>query len=171
MVIYAQTAKGIVQKPDQFKDTWKQLHVKIYDVSCLDPTIPRIGSSNNLVTIETFMRYPQLHQNLTLFMMGGSSVGKSEVSKLMCLQLAVRYLGFEEAYFIFTNTLDSLRDVAPLLKPGVPVLFDEIGGAKDDDQLIFSSVTIYGRLFCVAQTHPNVVAGTRTLRLHQDSPR
>lgn len=43
--------------------------------------------------------------------------------------MAWRYSG-EEAYFIIVNTLDVLRENQGLMKPGVPVLLDYIGGDR-----------------------------------------
>ena len=65
------------------------------------------------------------------------------MAKLCCFLLAIEYLGVDAAYFIFAQTIDSLRDVAHLLRAGVPVLLDEVDKAKDDCQLIFNSVSMW----------------------------
>ena len=42
-----------------------------------------------------------------------------------------------------TNTLDSLRSNQAMMLPGVPVLLDDIGGDDNDQQLIYSSISMW----------------------------
>jgi len=140
-VVYASKVKetGQVQPEKVFKSTWKKLLVTIHDRSLLTPLIPQEG---NKVTLETFLNFPELHQNVTLFIPGDSRTGKTELAKYICLLLAVKYQN-EDPRFLMTNTLDSLRTNQALMLPGVPVLLDDIGGDDNDQQLIYSSISMW----------------------------
>jgi len=142
-VIYANRIKetGQVQKITAFKSTWNKLLVTIHDRSLLTPFMPR--RDGNKVTLQTFLDYKELHQNVTLFIPGNSRTGKTELAKVICLVLAMKYQK-EDPLFIMANTLDSLRGNQSLMLPGVPVLLDDIGGdGGEDQQLIYSSTSIW----------------------------
>ena len=113
--------------------------------------MPREG---NHVTLETFLKFPELHQNVTLFMPGESRTGKTELAKFICLQLAVKYQN-EDPRFLMTNTLDSLRINQALMLPGVPVLLDDIGGDDNDHQLIYSSISMWKAILQVKDATQN----------------
>ena len=85
--------------------------------------------------------FPELHQNVALFITGEPRKGKSELAKLICLLMAFTYQA-GDPYFLMTSTLDALRASQTLMLPGVPVLLDDIGGDEDDAQLIYSSVSM-----------------------------
>ena len=152
-VVYASKVKetGQVQPERVFKNTWKKLLVTIHDKSLLTPLMPREG---NHVTLETFLKFPELHQNVTLFMPGESRTGKTELAKFICLQLAVKYQN-EDPRFLMTNTLDSLRINQALMLPGVPVLLDDIGGDDNDHQLIYSSISMWKAILQVKDATQN----------------
>ena len=142
-VVFASKVKetGQVQRETVFKDSWKKLHVTIHDRSLLTPAMPQTGSK---VTLETFLKFPELHQNLTLFLSGLSRKGKTELAKLVCLMQAFKYQKQEEdPRFLMANTLETLRCNQALMLPGVPVLLDDIGGEGCDAQLIYSSISIW----------------------------
>ena len=42
-----------------------------------------------------------------------------------------------------TNTLDRLRKNQSIMLPGVPVLFDDVGGDEDDVQMLYSSISMW----------------------------
>ena len=143
--IYASKVQetGAVQPEKVFKPSWKKLRVTIHDISLLTPLMPRVGgATSNIVTLETFLKFKELHQNVTLFIPGLPRKGKSELAKFLCLLLAFTYQN-GDPYFLMTNTLDALRASQPLLLPGVPVLLDDIGGDEDDAQLIYSTVSMW----------------------------
>ena len=48
-----------------------------------------------------------------------------------------------------TTTLDSLRYNQSLMLPGVPALLDDIGGEDGDQQLIYSSISMWKALLQV----------------------
>ena len=152
-VVYASKVKetGQVQPERVFKNTWKKLLVTIHDKSLLTPLMPREG---NHVTLETFLKFPELHQNVTLFMPGESRTGKTELAEFICLQLAVKYQN-EDPRFLMTNTLDSLRINQALMLPGVPVLLDDIGGDDNDHQLIYSSISMWKAILQVKDATQN----------------
>ncbi len=154
-VIYASKIKelGQVQPEAAFKSSWRKLVVTIHDESLLTPTMPRIGNSNK-VTVTTFLDFPELHQNVTLFIPGDTGMGKSELAKYICLVMALSYHG-AEARFLMTNTLDSLRNNQSIMLPGVPVLLDDIGGDSDEDQLIYSSISIWKAILQVKDATQN----------------
>jgi hypothetical protein len=118
----------MVQSPSVFKDSWKSLPVTVHDQSLLPANIPRIGNSRNVIALEDFLKNRELHQNVSLLVMGATRLGKSELAKLMCLQMALMYHPVERACFIFALTLDVLRENQGHMRPGVPVLLDDIDG-------------------------------------------
>jgi hypothetical protein len=152
-VVYASKVKetGQVQSERVFKSSWKKLSVTIHDKSLLTPLMPRNG---NKVTIETFLKFPELHQNVTLFIPGDSRKGKTELAKYICLLLAVKYQQVEPR-FLMTNTLDSLRSNQALMLPGVPVLLDDIGGDDSDQQLIYSSISMWKSILQIKDATQN----------------
>jgi hypothetical protein len=152
-VVYAAKVKetGQVQPEKVFKNTWKQLRVTIHDKSLLTPLMAREG---NKVTLDTFLKFPELHQNVTLFIPGESRTGKTELAKFICLLLAVKYQK-EGPRFLMTNTLDSLRTNQALMLPGVPVLLDDIGGDDNDQQLIYSSISMWKAILQVKDATQN----------------
>ena len=154
-VIYASRVKelGQVQPETAFKPMWKRIPVTVHDESLLTPTMPRIGTSNK-VTLETFIEFKELHQNVTLLIPGVTRKGKSELAKYICLLLALKYQG-TNARFLMTNTLDSLRNNQSIMLPGVPVLLDDIGGDSDEDQLIYSSVSMWKAILQVKDATQN----------------
>ena len=154
-VIYASKVKelGSVQPESVFKSTWKQLSVTIHDESLLTPVMQRIGNSNK-VTLATFLGFEGLHQNVTLMLPGMSRKGKSELAKYICLLLAIKYQG-TIARFLMTDTLDSLRTNQSVMLPGVPVLLDDIGGDSNEDQLIYSSVSMWKAILQVKDATQN----------------
>ena len=151
-VIYFSQAKGKVQAEKVFKDSWRKMLVTIHDRSLLTPEMPR--SDQNKVTLDTFLKNPQLHQNVTLLMPGESRKGKTELAKYMCLLMCRKYQE-ENARFIMTNTLDSLRNVQASMLPGVPVLLDDIGGENSDLQLIYSSVSMWKAILQIKDATQN----------------
>ena len=88
-VVFASIIKviGQVQPDTVFKESWKKLLVTIHDRSLLTPAMPQTGSK---VTLETFLKFPELHQNATLFLPGLSRKGKTELAKLMCILQAFK---------------------------------------------------------------------------------
>ena len=143
--IYASKVKetGTVQPESVFKPSWRTLRITIHDRSLLTPLMPRVGGqTSNVVTMETYLDFPGLHQNVTLFITGEPRKGKSELAKLICLLLAFKYQA-GDPHFLMTSTLDALRASQALMLPGVPVLLDDIGGDEDDAQLIYSSVSMW----------------------------
>jgi len=70
-VIYASQVKqlGQVQPETTSKSRWKRLPVTIHDESLLTPRMPRIGNANK-VALATFLKFLELHQNVTLLMQG-----------------------------------------------------------------------------------------------------
>ena len=126
--------------------------VTIHDISLLTPEMPRIDQ--NTVTLDTFLKFPQLHQNVTLLMPGESRKCKTELAKYMCLLMCRKYQE-ENARFIMTNTLDSLRNVQASMLPGVPVLLDDIGGENSDLQLIYSSVSMWKAILQIKDATQN----------------
>ena len=156
-VIYASRVKdfGQVQPGSAFKDTWKQLAVTMHDKSLLTPVMPRLAGSLNTVSLQTFLDFRELHQNVTLFLPGLSRTGKSELAKHICLLLALSYQPFADARFIMTNTLDSLRNNQSVMLPGVPVLLDGIGGDSNENQLIYSSISMWKAVLQVKDATQN----------------
>lgn len=152
-VIYVNKAKenGSVQASSVFKDSWKKLLITIRDTSLLTPLMPRTG---NKVTLETFLNFQELNQNLSLFIPGAARKGKTELAKLICVVLSLKYQK-DDARFIFTTTVDSLRAVQGAMRPGVPVLLDEIGGNEDDDQLIYGGVSMWKNILQVKDAAAN----------------
>ena len=149
-IVYAHDLKGMVQSPAVFKESWKQLHVTIHDMSLLTPLMPRVGGYDNVVTLETFLKSKELHQNISLLIMGGPRLGKTELAKLMCVQLSLMYHPVDEAYFIMAMTLDAIRDNQSLMKEGVPVLIDDVrNSASGKGQLIYSDVSIWKAILMV----------------------
>ena len=152
-VVYASTVKetGQVQPESVFKNNWKELLVTVHDKSLMTPLMPRKGDK---VTLETFLKFPELHQNVTLFIPGDSRKGKTELAKYICLLLAVTYQK-DEPRFLMTNTLDSLRNNQSLMLPGVPVLLDDIGGEDNDQQLIYSSISMWKAILQIKDATQN----------------
>lgn len=152
-VIYASKVKetGQVQPQTAFKSSWKKIRVTIHDKSLLTPLMPQNG---NTVTLETFVQFPELHQNVTLFLPGESRKGKTELAKYICLVICMKYQN-ENPRFLMTNTLDSLRANQALMLPGVPVLMDDIGGEDNDQQLIYSSVSMWKAILQVKDATQN----------------
>ena len=99
----------------------------IHDKSLLTPAMPR--QDGNKVSLETFLKLKELHQNVTLFLPGESRTGKTELAKYICLLIAVKYQ-IGDPRFLMTNTLEILRTNQALMLPGVPVLLDDIGGDR-----------------------------------------
>ena len=143
--IYASKVQetGTVQLESVFKPSWWTLRITIHDRSLLTPLMPRVGDqTSNVVTMETYLKFPGLNQSVTLFITGEPRKGKSELAKLICLMLAAK-LQAGDPHFLMTSTLDALRASQALMLPGVPVLLDDIGGDEDDAQLIYSSVSMW----------------------------
>ena len=80
-VVYASKVKetGQVQSERVFKSTWRNILVTIHDKSLLTPAMPR--QDGNKVSLETFLKFKELHQNVTLFLPGESRTGKTELAK------------------------------------------------------------------------------------------
>jgi len=91
---------------------------------------------------------------LTLFFFGITRKVKSELAKHICLRLALR-CGGEDGYFIMATTLDVLRENQGLMKPGVPILLDDIGGDPDGKQLIYSDVAMWKAILQVKDATQN----------------
>jgi hypothetical protein len=145
---------GQVQPEASFNSNWRNRVVTIHDESLLTPTMPRIGNSNK-DTLATLLESPELHQNVTLFIPGVSGKGKPELAKYICLLLALKYHGINNARFLMTNTLDSLRNNQSIMLSDVPVLLDDIGGDSDEDQLIYSSVSMWKAILQVKDATQN----------------
>ena len=62
---------------------------------------------------------------------------------------------FADPRCLMTNTLDSLRTNQALMLPGVPVLLDDIGGDDSDQQLIYSSVSMWKAILQVKDATQN----------------
>jgi len=101
---------GLVKKPQAFHEKCKHWPVTIHDTSKLTIEIPRLGNATNVVSMETFFQYPELHQELSLIIPGERRKGKTEYAKLKALELAYIYVP-DDPYFIFATTLDSLKSV------------------------------------------------------------
>ena len=154
-VVYASKVRetGQVQDLSVFKSNWNKMMLTIHDKSLLSPLMPQNG---NKVTLETFLNFKELHQNITLVLPGDSRTGKTELAKCICLLLAMKYQNNEEdPRFLMTNTLDSLRSNQALMLPGVPVLLDDIGGDDGDQQLIYSSVSMWKAILQVKDATQN----------------
>jgi hypothetical protein len=136
---------GLVQKPQAFHEKCKHWPVTIHDTSKLILEMPRLGNATNVVSMETFFQYPELHQELSLIIPGERRKGKTEYAKLKALELAYIYVP-DDPYFIFATTLDSLKSVQSYMKPGVPVILDDVGGDDEKGQLIYSSVGIWKQI-------------------------
>ena len=65
-VVYLSTVKetGQVQPEEVFKKTWRKLLVTVHDKSLLTPLMPR--EADGRVTLDTFLSFRELHQNVTL---------------------------------------------------------------------------------------------------------
>jgi hypothetical protein len=116
--------------------------VTVHDRSLLTPLMPRIGEvGSNKVSLDTFLKCPELHQNVTLLIPGVTRKGKSELAKYICLLLAFKYQKAEDdPRFIQVTTIDSLRSNQGLMVPGVPVLLDDIGGDDTIDLFVHGHV-------------------------------
>ena len=136
---------GLVKKPQAFHEKCKHWPVTIHDPSKLSIEIPRLGNATNVVSMETFFQYPELHQELSLIIPGERRKGKTEYAKLRALELAYMYVP-DDPYFIFATTLDSLKSVQVFMKPGVPVILDDVGGDDEKGQIIYSSVGIWKQI-------------------------
>jgi hypothetical protein len=68
-----------------------------------------------------------LHFTAAALFLGAPGLGKTPLAESLCARLALSYQETGE-YYISTGTPDSLRKVADegLLRPGVPVLIDEV---------------------------------------------
>jgi hypothetical protein len=154
-VIYAETARslGLVQPASVFRDAWKSLPVVVNDVSLLKPYMPRVGTDGNTVALETFLKYPELHQEVSLIVMGGSRLGKTELAKFLCLCMAVMY-NPDGAYFIFAQTLDTIRENQSLMRPGVPVLLDDMD-PDNRSQIIYSDLAMWKSILQVSNPSQN----------------
>jgi hypothetical protein len=108
---------------------------------------------DNTVTLETFLKYPEFHQEVSLIMMGGSRLGKTELAKYLCLSLALMY-NPEDAYFIFAQTLDTIRENQSLMKSGVPVLLDDMD-PDNRSQLIYSDLAMWKSILQVSNPSQN----------------
>jgi hypothetical protein len=147
-VVYVSKVKETrqVQSRGVFKSSWNKLSVTIHDKPLLTPLMPRDG---NRVTLETFLNFKELHQNVTLFLPGDSRTGKTELAKYICLLLAVKYKEEkEEPRFLMTNTLDSLRSNQALM-------LDDIGGDDNDQQLIYSSISMWKAILQIKDATQN----------------
>jgi hypothetical protein len=154
-VIFAETARslGLVQSASVFVDSWRSLPVVVHDVSLLKPYMPRVGTCGNAVALETFLKYPELHQEVSLIMLGGSRLGKTELAKFLCLCMAVMYSP-DSAYFIFAQTIDTIRENQSLMKPGVPVLLDDID-PDNRSQIIYSDLSMWKSILQVSNPSQN----------------
>ena len=92
---------------------------------------------------------------MTLFLPGKSRKGKTELAKYSCMRLAIQYQGLEGARFVMTNTLDSLRSNQAFMLPCVPVLLDDIGGEENDQQLIYSGISMWKAILQVKDATQN----------------
>ena len=137
--------QGLVKKPHAFHEKCKRWRVTIHDTSRLSIEIPRLGNATNVVSMETFFQYPELHQELSLIIPGERRKGKTEYAKFRALELAWMYVP-DDPYFIFATTLDSMKSVQAFMKPGVPVVLDDVGGDDEKGQLIYSSVGIWKQI-------------------------
>ena len=85
---------------------------------------------------------------------GPAGTGKTELAKLICMMLSMAYQK-ENPYFLFANTVDCLRANQTLMRPGVPVLLDDIGGVGKDQQLIYSSISMWKAILAVKDASQN----------------
>lgn len=142
-IITFHQAKGSVQSEVQFINNWRSIQITLTDSSLLpdqdDPLTTTIGE---------YLDNPRLHQSVSLLVRGPSRTGKTELCKLICLMLALRYQDSSDAYFVFVTTLDILRQVQTMLLPGVPVLFDDVQPG-DKDQLVHSSLSMWKQILQV----------------------
>lgn len=97
--VFATKPRPMVQKPSVFKDIWKQLEVTVHDASLLPDSVPRIDARPNLVTLESFVMCQELHQNVSLLLLGRTRLGKTELVKMLCLHLALMYHPVDEGTY------------------------------------------------------------------------
>lgn len=74
-VLFASKMKefGQVEPESCFKSSWKDLQVTIHDTSLLTPLMPQKG---NPATLQTFLDFKELHQDVTLFIPGKTRKGQ-----------------------------------------------------------------------------------------------
>ena len=127
-----------------FKDSWKLLEVTVHEASLLPASVPRSDARPNVVTLESFVKCKELHQNVSLLVLGRTHQGKTEWTKILCLHLALMYHPVQRACFVFALTVDALRDNQAHMRPGVPALFDDMKFiAGSQRQIIYSAASIW----------------------------
>ena len=114
MIIALADMKGKVQCFSEFRQ----------DVLDLPLTVNDSTIAAHDATLRQYIYDPQVHQNLTLLLHGGTRMGKTEMAKSIAMRLAVKYKG-QDAKFIMTNTLDALRNVQQHMSSGVPLVIDD----------------------------------------------
>ena len=116
----------------------------MHDESLLPEDVPRVDAHPNVVTLETFVQCKELHQNVTLLMLGQARLGKSELTKMLCMHMALMYHPRERACFVFALTIDALRGNQAHMLPGVPVLLDDMKvSSTGRGQIIYSDASMW----------------------------
>ena len=134
-IIFQNNLRGMVQPRSQFIPDWELLPVYVADKSL-------IGTSTT--TLGEWITKPILHQNVALIIRGPTRCGKSELSKVIAMMLAIKYQSDGMAHFVFISTIEP-KDCKDYLEPGVPVVIDDVD-PSDSAQLVHSSIGVWKAL-------------------------
>jgi len=134
-IIFQNNLRGMVQPRSQFIADWESLPVHVADKSL-------IGTSSS--TLGEWIMKPILHQNVALILRGPTRSGKSELSKVIAMMLAMKYQNDGMAHFVFISTIEP-KDCKDYLEPGVPVVIDDVD-PSDTAQLVHSSIGMWKAL-------------------------
>jgi hypothetical protein len=132
-VIFQNKIHGIIQSVDAFVPGWQSLPVSLADASI-------IGAS--ATTLGEWMGNPTLHQNVSLLMRGATRCGKSELSKLIAMIVAMQYSNTGNAHILFLTTIEAAKDCKDYMAPGVPIILDDID-PSDTSQLVHTSLGMW----------------------------
>jgi len=135
-IVFQSSMRGKVQPSNAFVSDWASLPVCLSDRSL-------IGSNNT--TLGEWLDNPKLHQNVALLMRGCTRSGKTELSKLLAMLLAIKYQSHGNAHFMFLTTIESAKECKEFMAPGVPIIFDDID-PSDTAQLVHTSVGMWKAL-------------------------
>jgi hypothetical protein len=133
-VIFHNKMQGLLQPLDAFVD-WASLPVSLKDASLT-------GSSTT--TLGEWVDNPVLHQNVALLMRGATRCGKSELSKVIAMLVALQY-DTNFAHILFLTTIEGAKECTDFMAPGVPIIFDDID-PSDTAQLVHSSLGMWKAL-------------------------
>ncbi len=132
-VFDASNVKNHVQPRSAFSHAVFDLPMQVLDTSLL-------ANSDENTTLRSYMDNWDIHQNISLLLLGATRCGKTELAKFISAYLSMKYKG-NKFSIVFTNSLDVLKNYQSDMTSGAWVILDEM--EPWSEQLVHSTATTW----------------------------